>query len=375
VTDHSRRRYLGLCAGGLTAGLSGCLGARAQLWSARNDRARWVQTVGTPIDGAVRDGTLYVESTSSLNALDTATGEERWSTTLPKEEDRICYSPPLELDDERAYISGCRGTFAFDRETGEQQWQRADPNGAMTIIRLGERLYCNRGSEVYALEPASGERIWRKELNDDIHGDFYGPTEHDGTFYFAVWFQADERSAIVAVDPADGTVLRTIDVGDVQLQTAPVVADGTLYVASGRSNVGEYDRNRLYSIDLDAREVSWTGETKAVYTQPVVRAGGVYLVSHGSDRSYVQAFDTGGERRWTHTFDSEVDAARLRVADGRVYAWIDRKELVVFEAASGAVRWSSSPPGQNDARPIVYDWTVVVPGGNRVWALERDEIR
>ncbi|SNZ04413.1 Outer membrane protein assembly factor BamB, contains PQQ-like beta-propeller repeat [Natronoarchaeum philippinense] len=374
MRNHSRRRYLGVCAGGLAAGLAGCFRARAQLWSVRNDRAQWVKTVGTSIDGAVRDGTLYVESTKSLNALDPATGEEQWSTTLPKPEGQICYSPPLALDDERAYVSGCRGTFAFDRETGERRWQRNNPNGAMTILRLGERLYCNRGSELYALAPESGERVWRRTLSDDINDSFYGPTEHGGTFYFAVWFQMDERSGIVAVDPADGTTRWTLDIGSLQLQTAPVVADDTLYVASGRSQVGEYDRNRLYAIDLDAREVSWTGQAKAVFEQPVVRNGGVYCISHDHERSYVHAFDTDGESRWTHTFDAEVDATRLRVADGRVYAWIDQKELIVFDAASGSVRWSSTPPGMADARPIVYDETVVVPGGNRIFALERDAL-
>lgn len=325
------------------------------------------------MDFEVVDGTLYVATTGSLHAFDPQSGDEHWQTTLPKDGDRVCYAPPLLVTEERLYVSGCRGTFAFDAATGKKLWQAPEPARVMNMIRMGDRLYCSRGSQLTALRVSNGSVVWKRSLSEHINDDFYGPVSDGERFYYAVWRTHEKRSTVITVEPATARIHKERELGNLPLNSLPTLTDDGLYVATGHSMVGEYKQNTLFALDPTTLEVEWESTLRAVYTPVAVENGRVVAVTHDSEQPYLRSFDAAsGEKQWTHTFDVELNPhfSQPRVDDGRIYLGGNRDQFQAIDAESGTAHWTFSPPGIGDARPATFEDLVFIPGGSRVWALE-----
>jgi polyvinyl alcohol dehydrogenase (cytochrome) len=68
--------------------------------------------------------------------------------------------------DGTVYIQSPRGTIALDAETGAERWRNASVAGTSSPTIIDGELYINGGNSVlHRLDPASGEELWRAEID------------------------------------------------------------------------------------------------------------------------------------------------------------------------------------------------------------------
>jgi outer membrane protein assembly factor BamB len=152
--------------------------------------------------------------------------------------------------------------------------------------------------------------------------------------------------------------------------SAPVVADGTVYVATGLP--GRFDREEtdgyLFAIDAATGKTRWSGRLPNGGTGPPTVAGR-RIVAGARDGS-LRGFDAEGNHRWTVGFDAPPntptvvgDVAYLTTMQGSVRA---------VSLPSGDACWTVSQKRPRDhlgfgrgyrsvAKPAVADGTVYAP--------------
>ncbi|GGL54472.1 outer membrane protein assembly factor BamB family protein [Halocalculus aciditolerans] len=108
---------------------------------------------------AVADTVVYVtEATGTLHAIDAETGERRWTRLVDGS-----FPPAPTVGSERVYVSGgnATGTHAFTTD-GERAWTRDLGKSWTPSVRAADALLVPTANEgVYALDPVSGDTIWR----------------------------------------------------------------------------------------------------------------------------------------------------------------------------------------------------------------------
>jgi outer membrane protein assembly factor BamB len=168
------------------------------------------------------DGVLYVGSgDGSLHAVKADTGERLWrfANDAGKTED---LAVPWNTQGSRknrtdAVLDGPRvifGSFdhhvyALERETGRKLWDkdtRAEITGAPALVG-GKLIVSNRGGVLAALDPASGERIWRAVYWGSAVESSAVPGS--GTLFY---IGASDLRRITLMDAKDGRVLWRTDV-------------------------------------------------------------------------------------------------------------------------------------------------------------------
>lgn len=195
-------------------------------WDYQTGHAIW----GQP---AFADGTLYVASMDhSVYALDAATGALKWSQTLGG----ALPSGPT-LGDGILYVSSFDGNVhALDMATGEERWAVPDADnwvwGAPAL--LGDTLYFGDiGGTLYAVDAATGSPQWTNETQNAIQT---RPVIADNTLYVASQVAGETPTgALTAYNAADGAQLWT-EPTTTPLYATPVVVDDALVVSTQDAN-------------------------------------------------------------------------------------------------------------------------------------------
>lgn len=128
------------------------------------------------------DAAYVTSEQNEVHRIDAATGEIVWTHTLSEENSGIISA--LTVADSSAYLSVENGILALALDTGEPRWQ----SGSRDVWGFrppadSSQIYTSVGTELWALNEASGERQWS-------HPDVYGSiVVAGGTLYVA-----DDRS-------------------------------------------------------------------------------------------------------------------------------------------------------------------------------------
>ena len=218
----------------------------SQIWDFETDHAIW----GQP---AYRDGTLYVASMDwTVYALNAESGELIWNTELGG----ALASRPV-LGEDLVYVSSYDGhVHALDMASGEERWKApAEPApdwvwGAPALD--GESLYFGDiQGNLYAVNSQSGEELW--------------------------------------------TQPKTTDSG---MQTSPIIANGTLYVAT-EETTGESPTGALTAYEAATGRQVWSEATAApLYATPVI-VGDTIVVGQQTADALLIGFDLAtGQERW-----------------------------------------------------------------------------
>jgi outer membrane protein assembly factor BamB len=207
------------------------------------------------------DGVLYVGSgDGSFHAVDAASGQRLWrfQNAEGTEED---LSVPWNKHGSRknrtdALLDGTKVIFAsldhrvyaLDRQTGKQLWAkdtRAEITGSPALI--GATLIVgNRGGVLAALDPATGERVWRAT--------FWGSAVEStavagaGTVFY---IGSSDLRRITAMDAKDARVLWRTDVYG-WAWPRPAVTDKRVYASAIGAN--PYQMRHLGSLSALDRE-------------------------------------------------------------------------------------------------------------------------
>ena len=266
--------------------------------------------------------------------------------------------------------------------------------------------YFGHEHRVVAVAPDGSER-WSQRLEPQVSGapaldpdagHLYVPTqsrgESDG--------MAAESASVTVLSLVDGTVTKTVRVGD-RRTYGVTVADGDVYVRSATAcvrlgadgterwrqpfeplvydeyNLGDStatqvtpavtgdgvyvpDRDELVKLDAESGAERWRIPVETAYASPA-----------GDDRGVVQtgyqetvAVTHGGDVRWRRALQSRAAAA---IADGDVYVVAD--ECHELDATTGDTNWRARLPFRGTAAPVVTDDSVIVVTGS-VHAFSRN---
>ena len=314
--------------------LGGCLAIAGDRGDCETDH-RWCHGVGGELD-AVEDGTLFgrtraegshsEEGQRDVVALDADTGERQWAFG-PISSEMDSYTDLAVQDG--VYFSwctddDCKRLYALEPD-GEERWTRDIDAGWGRPVIADSTIYATSGAPVRALDAATGETRWSREVPLTGRGEFLDDAD-------AVYVESS--TAVGALDPDDGQTRWLYDVGD-EIVADSRVADGVAYVATTERLAAIADGTEQWRTAYDLGSVDF--DTTIVG----VASGTLFVVAVGTEGELrLYALDAAtGDVTWT----SDVGVRRdwnsgVEVTRDVVYLGLD--QLRVLDAATGSERWS-----------------------------------
>jgi outer membrane protein assembly factor BamB len=230
-------------------------------------------------------------------------------------------APPLALDSE-LFHADSEGTFAIDNNSGETLWEIELKNILQVPVGNDAIIIGNRGTELVALERASGEIEWRTE------------------------FDISDEEII------DSRVVLGPDSAYVGLRTGEVVE---------------------LSLETGERDVLSVFDTAVIGLQMI--APGLVAMTESGEKYLL---DSSGTARWPEQAD--VSPWILHTDDGRVYART-QDSLLALNEQDGSVEWEIDAPsvgGVTKSGEIILAKTnegllaVDAETGDQLWTYETE---
>jgi len=278
----------------------------------------------------------------------------------------------LSIVDGRLVVVGGGEATVLDAADGTEQWTRRVGHDTEAPPALSaDTAYVtawNGGAQqdrgVAALALDDGEERWRAVPDVDVNT---APTLADGTVF--VGGSLNSR-AVIAIDAATGDEHWRFEAG--QYATTPAVADGTVFVGGGKEHVA-------YALSATDGAELWRFETDGrVWGAPTVRDGTVYV---GSRSGHVYALDAAnGEERWRTHVGAEIPSSIAATAEQLL---VSTRESVVALDTAGERQWSvdvvsgAHPPLVTTDRVVVADgrtaYCLDAASGDTLWSREGTE--
>ena len=266
-------------------------------------------------------GLLYVVADGEVDAIEEATGATAWSTLVP-----YTSSPSPAVTDDGVYVSyGCAEAYAFDPGSGAVLWHHPgcgnDGTGGLPAVFQGR---------VYLMDDTDGPTIL-DGATGQVVGQFVcvNPPAFDGTRGFF-----NERTPLYGVNlPAVRNAWSFS--GDGELNLAPIVAGGTVYVVS--------DSGKIFGVDEGSGSETWQAQVRGLGAPGAMAAGGGVLVVAGSD-------GYSGISAYTSSLAGDAGVSIGRGPDGGpvapeiVSAAESAPETIVLDATS--VYWTNYNSGE-----------------------------
>lgn len=175
---------------------------------------------------------------------------------------------------------------------------------------------------------------------------------------------------VIALDARDGRVRWNHQVDGVTMST-PVVADGLVFVGSGRNSPGQlniWKRNegdRIYAFDASTGILRWSFKTVGEDMPSPGYADGILVFANGDSHAYALRARTGA-LAWSRRVPGIATMASANIAGDDVFLSVcgDRfrtASTLRIRVKSGSVEWSA-PYGNCDSAPA-YDGTRVFVSG------------
>ncbi|WP_424019403.1 PQQ-binding-like beta-propeller repeat protein [Halorientalis pallida] len=299
----------------------------------------------------VVDGTAYAACSKGLFAFDTADGSVEWTFypgTKWSQADALAHSGDAILASRWNYLTAHDpgdGSILWSYETSSETGD--GPSPGVPTVSYGITFIAAR-TGIRALDSYDGSVYWQySDLNSEpdpaLVGDYlyHWPVVEHQEGVVAI---QSENDVLHAVDPFDGTLRWTADVGDGSTVNTPTPAatDGTIYVVDNRP-----ERGFVRAIDAaDGSELWATGLSGRMTTSPAVADGKVYVTSQtGSSFHAIDA--SSGTVDWTANVQYRAEGSPV-VADGHVYLGLDFGKLLAFDTADGTQTISLSLSGTGD---------------------------
>lgn len=274
--------------------------------------------------------------------VDRRTGEAKQTFRL-KGVGRL--SQPVVADN-LLYIGAADGSFrAFDRHTGEPEWQIGRENYPLNytapavvdgVIYFGGSEDFNKSGGVHAVDALTGVSKWMFKLKGH-------PTPmavEDDALYFG-----DGDRNLIALSAKTGQEIWRFRAAD-YIRT-PVIMNGRVFF-SDRSN-------NLYAIDLKSGKELWRVAMKTkMATRPAAYRGLLYFGGRYSSLFAVDA-DTGKEK-WRYS--TTQPCLMPVVANGTVYSATPDNVIFAVDAETGQEKWRFKTKHPLYEPPIVGDGVI-----------------
>ena len=311
------------------------------LWTFEADEG--IESTAAIADGRVFLGTLDAK----FHALDLATGKELWEYDAELE---IMSSPSVR--DGVVYFGDGAGIFhAVDAATGKARWTFETEGEIISSANFYDLpgkggyliVFGSYDAFLYALKP-DGTLAWKVETESYVHAT---PALADG---LAVFGGCD--GYFRGIDLATGKETKTIELGSYVAASAAI--------SGGRAFVGDFD-SAVVGVDLTKEEVLWRYENPKsdfpYYSSPALAEGLAML--GGRDKKLVALDTKTGEKKWSYTARSRVDASPV-VVGKRVFSASKAGDLFALEIGTGEVAWSYDTGEPIVASPAVANGKLVI---------------
>lgn len=286
----------------------------------------------------ILNGTVFVETTNTVLALDLATGATRWQTVVKQAS--VPAAANIVAAGTSVFIAEVGSVVSLDASTGATRWQfvpDAPAYAAQSAVDNHALYVGTRSHKVYALDPNSGQPLWTTDIGPSwpFLGVVTGLTVSGDTVYAAavkrLTSAGDSSVGIIAgLDRTTGAILFTYQapqsVAASGVSSAPVISSRLLLA----SDLG----GAFYAIDRFTLQEIWRVRTQAgffgPFAQPSIAGNRVYL---GTNDTYVYATDLAtGSVLWRTTTNGSIHESA--VCRQRVFA----NNLGIFKLDAGTGR-------------------------------------
>ena len=342
----------------------------------RTGTERWRFATGAECSiSEVYGGVVYVRAGTTLYALDAQSGSEKWRFDAPEK-----IGQPSRYMGVICFNSG-NSVYGIDINTGSEKW-RVTKDDPFTEVTIGEGivsgdLYAGSGKTLYAIQTHTGKERWHKEYKNEVR---LKPVVSANLVIFCtnaktsqyVW---DEFWTFHAVGMMDGKELWAVgpysySVGSLQ------ITDGTfLFINNFRYHPG------IHAVDLTTGRELWSYSAGDRYDAAKYIVSGDTVLSCFGDHEeicstyYCKSRDTWtlvsldtktGKKTWEKDLDYTVVIGLPVIAHGNAYIGhtkTSKGNLMVVSMNNGTTLWDSQV-GEGDLGWPVFSNGVVYAKGS-----------
>lgn len=211
-------------------------------------------------------------------------------------------------------------------------WRDANIGGGTEPPQLvSQSLYVGSGA-LYSLDPANGERRWRTRLDSVVSGFTMFQGAGGAALLLAVTGASQDSwgGSIYGVRASDGAILWRVRTDEDAIGSPPFLSGSTVYVATDHS---------AYALDTLSGRIFWHVTTwrfsgVAMWTAPELANGILYVATGGGDIVALRASD--GTALWRV---ASPDASPLVVTGGEVFVSDAAGMVTALQAGTGGVLW------------------------------------
>jgi outer membrane protein assembly factor BamB len=315
---------------------AGCAGAPGDE-GVGADQPEWTRPVsGWPYSIAADDD-LAVVVAGVVTGLDPRDGSVRWESDVPG-----AWLHRPALSDRTALVSGGDRFVALERTTGAARWAVDAPEaGPVALVTEPSgtevAVLATEGGTLTARDATSGRLRWSRHHD----GELWSPpaVDDDGTLVATVWSGLDDPRLRV-VDLGTGRVEWEVPVDP--SVSAPVLADGGVFVAQGDGNFA----GQVVAYALADGEELWRAPLPAPVqsgTVPAAHDGQVAVIDRMGSVSMLDA--TTGAVTWQRDLRRPVLHTRVLLTSSAVVVTDEPGEVVVLDRGDGGVVERVRPDG------------------------------
>ncbi len=299
-------------------------------------------TAAVPDEGESKDYSLRLLSFNAKTGEQLGSVEifRQDGATAPKIHNKNSHASPTPIiEGDRIYVHfGHQGTACVGRD-GRILWQTRElayapvhGNGGTPIIVDDLLIFSCDGAQdpfVVGMEKATGNVRWKTHRKSDVSRKFSFTTPILINVEGERQLISPGSGEVSALDPLTGEELWRVDYGDgYSVIPKPVFANGLVFICTG------YGRPNLLAIRPDGRgdvtdtHVVWQTDRQAPHTPSLLVVGDeLYMVA---DRGVASCLDTKtGDVHWEERLGGNYSASPL-YADGRIYFQSEEGDTTVI---------------------------------------------
>jgi outer membrane protein assembly factor BamB len=247
--------------------------------------------------------------------------------------------------------------YSLDPFTGIVKWNALAQGAVLTSPAYsdGAVFFASYAGYVIRADTANGHEDWNVELNGSKQLLFSSPTVVNGLLYIG-----GQDHNLYALNPATGARVWAAPTDDT-INSSPAVSNGIVYVGCSDWH--------MYAFNATTGALVWRTSTgDSIISSPTIAGGVVYV---GSFDNGVYAFDAlSGSRLWRAPTNGRVQSSPA-VVNGVVYAGSFDNSLYAFDAQTGAQIWSTPTGDRILSSPVVGNSAVYVGSGDHnVYAFD-----
>jgi outer membrane protein assembly factor BamB len=308
----------------------------------------WHSAAGAPIEAppAIFAGSAYVATTAgSVSAVDTASGADFWSYTIPS----------------GAAIHGApavgNGDVVFGADDGNLYRLAAANGAALGVVALdgvptdpalvaGTIYVGTDNGTVFALDETTGNQLWSATVGSAISL----PPAVDGAA--GLLFVGDDAGNVTVLNPTNGAILGQIQNGGASVTVAPAIAGGRLFVGASDGKLRAYNET--------SRALEWTYATGAPIRALATDSTDVYA---GNDAAtlYKIAASSGGLVFSDDAFGSALEGI-AHTSNVSIMTSSQGYVTAVKDTVAGGIKYRYKTGAGLDAQPAILDGTAYVAG-------------